>query len=159
MKQTLSTTEHNQARANLLTLRTILESYISSHPKKHGWQTAILLAIPAVGILPIGAGMMTDIGPLVGAAFTLITSVILYGGLGYAGFFKPVWNDDEINMRDMKKIREFAPFVKDIVSQSMERNDGKLTYTQLESVLSEAEEALKEDELRFNISKQLSEGL
>lgn len=159
MKQTLSTTEHNQARANVLALRTILESYISSHPKKHGWQTVIPLAIPAVVILPLGAGMMMDMGPLVGAAFTLITSVLIYGAFGYAGFFKPVWNDDEINMRDMKKIREFAPFVKDIVSQSMERNNGKLTYTQLESVLSEAEEALKEDELRFNISKQLSEGL
>ncbi len=38
----------------------------------------------------------------------------------------------------------------------MAKNNGLLTYTLLESLLCEIEFALKEDDLRFNINKQLN---
>ncbi|EAT2029982.1 hypothetical protein [Citrobacter freundii] len=160
MKQILTTAEHNQARANVLTLRSLIDSYASTHSKKHGWTTLLALFLPGAMILLVGYSFMTDISPLVGAAFTLIASIFVYGlYLGPAGYLAGNWKNDEIAISDLQKIREFSPFVKEIVSKAMERNGGSLTYTVLEDLLKEAEVALKQDELRFNISKQLDAGV
>ncbi|EIX7312375.1 hypothetical protein MK605_005118, partial [Escherichia coli] len=132
----------------------------STHPKKHGWKTLLTLFLPGAMILLVGYPFMTDISPLAGAAFTLIPSICVYGlYLGPAGYLAGNWKNDEITMSDLQKIREFAPFVKEIVSKAMEHNGGSLTYTVLEDLLKDAEEALKQDELRFNISKQLDAGV
>ncbi|HDT3329583.1 TPA: hypothetical protein QHM91_001876 [Escherichia coli] len=160
MKQILTTAEHNQARANVLTLRSLIEIYASTHSKKHGWTTLLALFLPGAMILLVGYSFMTVISPFVGAAFTLIASICVYGlYLGPAGYLAGYWKNDEISMPDLHKIREFSPFVKEIVSKAMERNGGSLTYTLLENLLKETEEALEQDELRFNICKQLDAGV
>ncbi len=66
------------------------------------------------------------------------------------------WHNDEVDMSDLHKIRAFSPFVKQLITNGMAKNNGLLTYTLLESLLCEIEFALKEDDLRFNINKQLN---
>lgn len=99
---------------------------------------------------------MTDIDPLTGAVFSLIGCVMLYGAVGAAGYLQGKWHNDEVDMSDLHKIRAFSPFVKQLITNGMAKNNGLLTYTLLESLLCEIEFALKEDDLRFNINKQLN---
>ncbi|HAN4962921.1 TPA: hypothetical protein MYQ64_004002, partial [Escherichia coli] len=94
--------------------------------------------------------------PLTGAVFSLIGCVMLYGAVGAAGYLQGKWHNDEVDMSDLHKIRAFSPFVKQLITNGMAKNNGLLTYTLLESLLCEIEFALKEDDLRFNINKQLN---
>ncbi|WP_410376068.1 hypothetical protein [Enterobacter sp. CPE_E222] len=91
-----------------------------------------------------------------GAVFSLIGCVMLYGAVGAAGYLQGKWHNDEVDMSDLHKIRAFSPFVKQLITNGMAKNNGLLTYTLLESLLCEIEFALKEDDLRFNINKQLN---
>ncbi|EJT7324416.1 TPA: hypothetical protein KCH45_003186 [Escherichia coli] len=156
MTKILTTAEHNQARADLATLTAIVENYAVTHPKKHGWSTLGALCMPAVFVLAVGYPIMTDIDSLTGAVFSLIGCVMLYGAVGAAGYLQGEWHNDELDMSDLHKIRAFSPFVKQLVTNGMAKNNGLLTYTLLESLLCEIEFALKEDDLRFNINKQLN---
>ncbi|EBM5962829.1 TPA: hypothetical protein ACIVGF_002854 [Salmonella enterica subsp. enterica serovar 16:l,v:-] len=155
-KRILSTAEHNHALADVNAIRTMLQNYAASHPKKYGVEVALILGVPAVIICGLGYAVMTGISLGAGVFVTSALSMISYGALGLAGFLKPHWREDEISLSDLNKIRSFSSPVKKIVSKNMEQADGALTYTQLETILTRAESLLQQDKIRLNISKQLS---
>lgn len=151
----LSSIERQQARSDLSTLKIRLESYLSANPKEHDLRLLLLLVGPAVIIGAVGYSFMF-FSLMIGSALTFLLAAAAYGYLGYQGYLKPRWKNDQISQADFNRCRDFSGFLKNLITESMEHAGGTLTYSQLEVIAKNADELLKKEEVRAIVARQLS---
>lgn len=144
--------QHLAVKKDFQQLKRIVRRYAKTTPKKIFWYELCPIAVLVV----IGLFISLALGFAAGAVIPgLICAAVTVTGAGYL-FPESHWNNDWVTGCDLNTVAGMSEFTKSLLVEPMKASGGKLSYTQLETLISVLTPEMDRLEVNHRVCKTLS---